>query len=177
MDLSFKNITKFSNILDYIPILTAALIVDLSVIIMSISGFIESKSLKEWYHKYNLSAVIADVLSIVIGIIVARYIYSYLFSKYEYNILLFIVVAVLFQLFHDIIFYIFFNSVPRGKSAILDTFKDYANEMGAVILLADATMITSTILLSSILAKFDTNTNIIIYIVVVYITPYLLYTV
>ena len=169
----FKNISNFSNTNDYLPIFNAALITDLIVIFLSNKGFIQSKTLKEWYKLYGLSAVIADVFSIFIGIIVARFIYSALFGSY--NLLLFILVAVGFQLFHDLLFAQFFNAIKRGKSQILDTFKDYAKEMGAKILLADAQMIISTILLGSLFASLNMNTNIIIFIVFVYIMPYLLY--
>jgi hypothetical protein len=173
--ITIKNISKFSNIQDYLSIFTSALIVDLFVIFLSIIGFIKSKTLKEWYHKYQVSAVIADVLSIFIGIISARIIYSIFFK--EYNLLYFIIVAVLFQLFHDLCFALFFNSIPRGKSKILDTFKDYANELGPTILLADASMIIGTIILAGILSNFDFNINLFVMIISLYIMPYFLYTV
>ena len=170
-----KNITNFSNTSDYLPIFNAALITDLVVIFMSITGIIKSKTLKEWYRLYGLSAVIADILSIFIGIIAARFIYSALFTGY--NLFIFILVALGFQLFHDLTFAWFFNSLERGKSRILDTFKDYAKEMGYQILIADAQMIISTILLGSFFAGLDTNTNIIISVVFIYIMPYLLYSI
>ena len=171
---SLKDITNFSNTQDYLPIFNAALITDLTVILMTILGYIKSKTLKEWYHKYEISAVIADVLSIFIGVTVARFIYSTFFTRTS-GIFIFIVIAVAFQLCHDLFFAKLFNSIPRGKSGILDTFKDYAKEIGSTILLADATMIVSTIVIGSILANFDTNTNIIISSVLIYLTPYLLY--
>jgi hypothetical protein len=173
---SLKDITNFSNTQDYLPIFNAALITDLTVILMTISGYIKSKTLKEWYHKYEISAVIADVLSIFIGVIAARFIYSTFFTNTS-GIFIFIVIAVMFQVCHDLLFANLFNSIPRGKSGILDTFKDYAKEMGFNILLADASMIISTIVLGSILANLDTNSNIIISVVLVYLTPYLLYSV
>lgn len=169
----FKNISRFSDTADYLPIFNAALLTDLIVIFMSNMGYITSRTLKEWYKSYGLSAIIADVLSICIGIIAARFIYSTLFTSY--NILLFMVIAVCFQLFHDLLFAQFFYSVKRGKNQMLDTFKDYAKEMGAKILLADAQMIISTILLGSFFASWNTNSNIILLVVLMYIMPYLLY--
>ncbi len=64
-----KSISDFNNTSDYLPILTGVLITDLCVIFLLIFGSINSKVLVEWYRKYNLSAVIADVLILVIGII------------------------------------------------------------------------------------------------------------
>jgi hypothetical protein len=57
----FKNISDFNNVNDYLPILNAVLITDMVVILLLIFGFIKSKVLVEWYKKYNLSAVIADI--------------------------------------------------------------------------------------------------------------------
>ena len=79
----FKDITKFNNIEDYLPILTAIFIVELIGIILSYFNIIKSKFLKLWYQKFNLSAVLADVLVIFIGIIFVRAIYNYIFKTFS----------------------------------------------------------------------------------------------
>jgi hypothetical protein len=56
-------------------------------------------------------------------------------------------------------------------------FKDYGKEVGGAILLADSTMMVSTILLGSFLATLSTNSVIIVLIVSAYILPYLLYSI
>lgn len=170
-----NNVSNFYNINDYLPILNGAIITDLGVILLVILGYIKSKTLKEWYNKYGLSGILADVLSIVIGIIITRFIYPYIFS--DYSIVKFIIVAVSVQLVHDLMFAAFFQTVPRNQSAILDTFKDYANELGPIILVADASMIISTIILSSYMASYSNNTNIIILIICLYLVPYFLYSI
>ena len=65
------------NTTNYFSIVNGALITDLLVIILLIQGSIKSKVLIDWYKTYNLSAVIADVLIIVIGILLARVAYGY----------------------------------------------------------------------------------------------------
>jgi len=170
-----NNISNFNNINDYLPIITSALIVDMTVLILIITGYINVKSLNNWYNKFDLLAVVADVFSIVIGIIISRFLYPYFFKDYSLFQFLFLVCIV--QVSHDLLFSAFFYSVPRNKSAILDVFKDYANELGIKILLVDAMMMVSTVLLASYLSTFDTNTNIIIAIVSFYILPYLLYSI
>ncbi len=80
----------------------------------------------KWYKIYGLNAVIADVLIIIIGFIIARFIYSIYFNKF--NLTYFILLLLLVQISHDILFYIFFSSIKKGQSQILDFFKDYANE-------------------------------------------------
>ena len=170
----FKSISNFNNTGDYLSILNGALITDLFVIFLLIFGAIKSKVLVEWYRKYNLSAVIADVLIIVIGIIMARFVYPYVFGE-KFSLIKFIGLAVLIQVVHDILFYYMFKLVPRGKNMMLDTFKDYANEVGFKAVLSDSLMIISTCLLSSYFVSLNLNTNIIILILSVYILPYAIY--
>jgi hypothetical protein len=169
----FENISNFNNVNDYLPILNAVLITDMVVILLLIFGFIKSKVLVEWYKKYNLSAVIADILIIFIGIIITRYIYPKLFG--EFSIIKFTILAVLVQITHDILFYILFKNIPRGTNMMLDTFKDYANEVGFNAILADSGMMIMASLLSSYLTGQSLNTNSILLIVLVYILPYIVY--
>jgi uncharacterized protein YacL len=169
------SLLSFTKATDYLSLINAAIITDLVVILFVILGKIRSKTLKEWYNKYGLSSVMADVLSIVIGVIIAQAIYSVFFAKF--NIFLFILVAVIVQLIHDLLFAQFFNLIPRGKSAIMDTFKDYAKELGPIILVADASMIISTVFISSILISFSEKTNAILTIVLLYLIPYFLYSI
>lgn len=171
----FKNISNFNNIFDYLPLITSALIVDMFVISRMVFGYIKIKSLNEWYNKFGFLAVIADVLSIVIGIIIARLIYTIFFTNY--SLILFILLTCFIQIIHDLSFAYFFNLVPRNKSYILDVFKDYGKEVGYTILLADSLMIIGTIILGSFLASFNINIQIIILIISLYILPYLLYSI
>jgi hypothetical protein len=173
----FTNISHFNNLSDYLPILNGAILTDLFVILLHLTKNIKSKSLTEWYKKYQLSAVIADVLILVIGVILARFFYPFLFSSSRYSIGLFIGLAVTIQIIHDVLFAVAFNAIPRGKSGIMDVFKDYGKELGGWILLADALMIVSTILLGSLFASLSTNANIILLIVLVYLIPYFVYSV
>jgi uncharacterized protein YacL len=124
----FHNIADFNNTHDYLPLFNAVLITDLFVILLSNMSIIKSEVLRKWYSQYNLSAVIADVLIILIGLIITRAIYYYIFDKF--SILKFVIIAVIVQIIHDILFYIFFRNIPRGVNKMLDTFKDYAKENG-----------------------------------------------
>ena len=136
-------------------------------------NIIKSRVLRDWYNKYNISAVICDVLIIFIGIIIARYLYKYLFSSY--SLYKFILLAVFIQIAHDVLFYQLFKCVSRGKNQMLDTFKDYANEVSFKAILSDSGMMIFASLLSAYLIGKNLNTNIIVLIISVYIMPYLLY--
>jgi hypothetical protein len=169
----FKNIANFNNTNDYLPLLNAVLITDLFVILLLNTQVIKSQVLRQWYSQYNLSAVIADVLIILIGLIITRAIYYYIFETF--SISKFIILAVIVQIIHDILFYYFFTNVPRGLNKMLDTFKDYANEVSYKAIFSDSGMIIMSCLIGSYLANKNTNTNIIILISFIYLLPYLLY--
>ena len=98
------DIYNFNNVSDYLPILNSVIITDIFVIILLIKGLIKSKVLENWYRIFTLSAVLADVLIIVIGIILTRFFYPYIFSKY--NLINFLILAVVIQITHDIFFYL-----------------------------------------------------------------------
>lgn len=169
----FKDISKFNNLNDYLPLLNAVLITDLLVIVLSNMRIIDSSFLRKWYQKFILSAVIADVLSILLGLIITRAIYYYVFDKF--SLLQFILLAILIQVCHDILFYMVFSSIPRGTNSIIDIFQDFAKEASYKAILSNSAMMTSACLFASYLANFDANTNIVIMISAIYILQYVLY--
>lgn len=169
------NLSNFVNTTDYLPILTSALLVDMFVLVRIVVGSINFKSLNMWYRQFGFLAVLADVLSITIGIIIARFLYPFFFN--QYSLVAFLVITVAVQFTHDLLFAQLFYAIPRKASAIMDVFQDYAREVGPQILLADAAMMVATVLLASYLALFSMNTQIIVLIVAVYILPYLLYSI
>jgi hypothetical protein len=169
----FKNIAIFNNTRDYLPLLNGVLLTDLFVILLSNAKVIDSRVLRTWYAEYNLSAVIADVLIIFIGLIIVRAIYYHVFN--DFSIFKFILLALIVQFVHDMLFYAFFKSVPRGMNRMLDTFKDYAKEVSYKAVLSDGGMMAMAALIASYLAGKNLNTNIIVIIVSLYILPYILY--
>jgi hypothetical protein len=169
----FKNIAVFNNTNDYLPLFNGVLLTDLFVIALSNAKVIDSRVLKTWYADYNLSAVIADVLIIFIGLIIVRAIYYYIFA--EFSLLKFVFLALIVQVIHDMLFYAFFKSVPRGMNKMLDTFKDYANEVSYKAVISDGGMMIMAAVVASYLASKNLNTNIIVMILLLYILPYLLY--
>jgi hypothetical protein len=168
----FTDISKFNNTADYLPILNGCLNADLIIIFLVFHGVFRSSYLKKWYTKFQLSAVLADVLILVIGIIIARFVYKYIFN--EFSIWKFTLLAVVIQIIHDILFALIFNSLPRGYNFMLDFFKDYAKEVGVGAILGDSFMMILACLLSSHFASYSLNFNVIILIISLYFVPYLI---
>ena len=168
-----KHIGNFSNTSDYLPLFNAVLITDLFVILLMNAKVINSQVLRTWYFQYNLSAVVCDVLIILIGLIITRAIYYYVFETF--SLLKFTILAVIVQITHDILFYMFFKNVPRGVNQMIDTFKDYANELSYKAIFADSGMMIMSCVIASYLVNKNLNTNIIVLISFLYLLPYLLY--
>jgi len=171
--MTFKDISYFDKKEDYLPILTAIVIVDAIGIVLSYANIIQSNFLRFWYKKFQLSAVIADVLIIFIVFIIARYIYYYIFD--EFSIINFIILMLILQITNDILFYIMITSIQKGSNKMIDVFKDYADEMSYYAIIGDSIMIIASVLIASYLANLDVNTNIIILIVSLYLLQFILY--
>jgi len=168
----FKNISNFSNVDDYLPILNGCVTADLIILFLVFNGVFKSFYLKKWYKKYQLSAVLADVLILVIGIILARFFYKYLFDTF--SIWSFTFLAVCIQIIHDVLFYWLFKSLPLGYNSMLDFFKNYANEVGGGAIVGDSFMMILACLFSSYFATYNLNLNIIILVVSLYFVPYMI---
>lgn len=169
----FADISNFNKISDYLPILNGCLHANLIIILAVFNKIFDSIYLKNWYNQFNLSAVIADVLILVIGIVITRFLYKFVFKTF--SIWKFTALALCVQTIHDLLFYLFFSSVPRGHNFMLDYFKDYAKEVSYGAILGDNFMMILACLLSSHIATYSKNLNIIILILSVYLIPYVIY--
>ena len=168
----FKDITNFTNVNDYLPILNGCINADLIIIFLAFHGVFKSNYLKKWYKKYQLSAVLADVLILFIVIILTRFLYKYLFTSF--SIWKFTGLALVIQIIHDILFYLLFSSLPQGYNSMLDFFKMYAKEVGAGAIIGDSFMMILACLLSSHFATYNINYNIIILVISLYFFPYMI---
>jgi len=173
MGLLDYNISNFKNYNDYLPILNAVIITDIIVIVLTLFNVFKSETLRDWYKKLNLSAVICDVLIIFIGIVITRFLYSYIFDIF--SLWKFILLAVIVQIIHDLSFYKLVLVIPKGASLIIDLFKNYGKENGFYAIFFDSLMMISSCLLSTLFSSFGINMNLIILVLSVYIVPYLIY--
>jgi len=172
------NITNYRNTGDWFYLVTATLFVDLVVIFMAkyptATPLFKVGALNEWYDKFGITAVGSDVLSILIGIMFARYIYTGFGFKGPFW---FIAILLLFQLAHDVFFYVaVILGLPKGHNAMIDVFKKYATENGYKILVADSLMMISTVVLGSILKGLDYHWTIATSFITLYSLTYVIYT-
>jgi hypothetical protein len=133
--------------MDLLSLATAVVWVDFCTIGLS-KIFRLGASLDKWYEKYGMTAVLSDCLIIVLGILLAKY----LFPKAELRH--FVLFAIGIQVVHDFLFYSFVISpMPIGHNSIIDLFKEYSMENSYKIIVADGIMIAATILLADRLER------------------------
>jgi hypothetical protein len=135
-----------------VTLAVAAIIVDTVVgyiLLLTKSG----KTIRQWYNQFTIGAYAMDITSLIIG--------TYIATLLTPNFYMQLVYVVIIGLIHDTSFALFLNSVNTKSSKILEFFKDYAKEYGKKILLVDALMLVSTLLLSKFLYNTFSNTIII----------------
>ena len=148
-----------------IALMNAALVTDLVVIALSLSVF-KSKTLTQWYREFGIGAVISDVLVLVLVVWLAH--------LYQGNFFILAMIAVGIQLTHDLLFGAFIQQY-QGHSPILNVFKGYTKEHGAYILVADAAMVLSTVVLERFFSM--SRYNEILSVFFVYLVPYFVFSV
>jgi len=174
---NLKPVTNYNDNFEYLPLLTSNLYADLLIIIITFTGVLgKGKSwqvLTDWYKKYRLSAMMADILIGVLYLMAARYInYEY---KLDLDLFKFGVLAVIIQIILDFSFYLLFMSVPKGSNNMLDLFKDWAKYAKADALWGDSILVLVGVILSSYLNTQNFNTNMFYLIFGLYLTPYIIH--
>lgn len=175
----WKDISEYEEVSDWFYIITGVLVTEL-VVIFLIRFFPEifGKYANVWYNRFKLSAVIADVLIIVLGIGIARYAYTeFVYPKYDWNPLYFTITTVLIQISHDILFYLgVIQQVPKGQNAMIDVMKEYAGTSGKWAILSDSAMMVSSVGLAMIFKGMESHLTTFIGLLAVYAIPYILET-
>jgi hypothetical protein len=160
---------------NYLPIVNSVIITDFIIVLLTIAGFFGSKYLTNYYRKYGITAILLDVLIIVIGFIIARAVYPLIFSSW--SIWKFIGLLLVIQITHDVLFYLVVKSIPYSKYPLIDMFKDYAAEVRGGAILGDSSMMIISALLAYWLTTQDMNTNVATFIIAVYVIVFAVYNV
>lgn len=174
---NLKPLINYNNKFEYIPILTSNLYADLLIIFITFSRLLGNHKswniLSNWYKKYRLSAMIADILIGVIYLLIARYLVY--ITKLKPSLFQFGIIAVIIQIIFDFLFYLLFSLIPKGSNHMLDLFKDWAKYAKLDALWGDSVLVIVGVILSSLLNNYSFNTNIFVLILGLYLVPYFIY--
>lgn len=156
--------------MNLLHISSAAVWVDFLVILIS-RFYPMTTALDTWYKQFQAVAVMNDCLVIILGILLAQFIYP------KANVTTLAVVSVIIQVIHDSLFYVgVILPLPKGHNVMMDLFKKYAEEGGYKIILADSAMIGSTVFLADHLSKYNFEIVSFVGLLGVYALTYMIYT-
>ena len=134
-------------------LIVAAIIVDTIVCYLLLFNKKSGKSIRQWYKEFTIGAYVMDITSLIIGTYLATLLSTDFYMQLFY--------VVIIGLIHDVSFFTFLNNVNNKSSKVLEFFKNYAKEYGKQILVVDALMLISTLLVSNYLLNNFSNDNII----------------
>ena len=168
--------------LHFIHFLTAALCIELFMLFLfrfTKSPF-TGKSINDWYTNFGWSAIFLDILSVIIGFYLAKYLYSYLLRKNiisdDYVLLKYLLVMLAVQILHDFTFYFtVIKNSEFGKNPIMDELTKYAKHVGVGAVIGDSFMYLLATPLLYYLLKLDDQENIFISLLCAYIIGYIVY--
>ncbi len=171
------DISNYDETKDLWLILAAILLIDVIVIIIARFTGLFGSMINVWYDKFGLNAVLADVLIIFLGFLVARWIYTkYLKPRYGWDAWMFTGLTILVQLVHDTLFYFgVIKPIARGDNKMMDVFKDYAEAGSWKILVADASMMAGSAAVAMAYKSAAPTSVAAITALAAYAVPYLLY--
>lgn len=153
--------------MDILSLATAAIWVDFFTVVLAKYSFTGS-AIKQWYNQFQYVAVLSDVSSVMIGILLARILFPKL------NLL---VAAIIVQVVHDIFFSaVVLNSIPTGHNSMIDVLKTYASESSYGILFYDAFMIGATVMLMNYLSGVRKDVVLLAALLGGYSLTYIIYT-
>jgi hypothetical protein len=129
-----------------------SIIVETIGLILIYYSALTRKTIRQWYNEFTLGAYTIDITSVIIG--------TYLATLLTPNLYLQLLCVVIIGVIHDTSFGSFINSINTKSSKVLEFFKKYAKEYGAKILVVDALILVSTLIVSNVLINYVSSANI-----------------
>jgi len=158
MDFYRNKVSKLTDDDNFLPIINGCINATLLVIFLCVYNFV-SKNLKNWYKLFQFTAFIFDVSTLLLILIFAKYLYHLIFSKF--NLLLFVLTAIIVQTVYSFFYYILINNYWL-KNEIFLFHKNYINDVGIFhYFMFNIFIITVATLLSVYYCLINSNLNIV----------------
>ena len=175
---NLKPLINYKNHFEYVPIITSNLYADLLIVFITFSGILGYKAqswkiLTNWYKKYRLSAMMADILIGVLYLLLSRYIAHS--QKLKLNLFEFGILAVAIQIILDLAFYVLFSLLPKNQNHMLDLFKNWAKYSKLDALWGDSILVLFGVIVSAFLHQKSFDFNMVALIMGLYLVPYTIY--
>lgn len=165
----------------FIHFLTATAIIEIIMLVIFKFTKYSSRSILNWYNNLGWTAILLDVLSIIIGFYISKFIYEYLidnnYLSKKYELLKFLAIVLFVQILHDLLFYFLIIKPTKPKiNKVIDEFKSYAKHYQLQAVLADSLIyLTTTPILYYYIQNQSDSKNIFTTILSFYLMGYLLH--
>ena len=170
--------------IDFTTIMTTTVVVEL--LFLSVFRLVPSgggskwMSINQWYTGLRWSAVLLDILSIMVGFYIALAIYNYLLKenmiRKDNQLITLLAIVLCVQILHDILFYtLVIKNTPMGINQVMDEFIDYAEKVGINAIIGDSLMYIIGTPLLLYMNTQSHKTKEFVSIISLYITGYLIY--
>ena len=163
------------NEIKFINIFLATLIVELIILIFFrfTKSVFTGQAANDWYDKLRWSAIILDLLSVMIGFYLNIFLNKYLKLNNYYYLFLF---QILIQVIHDILFYFFvILKSKKGNSMVMDELKSYSSKISYGAIIGDSWMYSMGIPILVISLNYSSEKLIFTSLVCLYLIGYLVY--
>jgi len=169
--------------ISFLQFLTATLLIE--TFMLFLFRFTKSPftgiAINNWYDNIGITAVLLDIVSLLIGFYLAKFLYEYLLSNNyinnNYEFLKYLILVLLIQVIHDFGFYfLIIKNSNRGLNKVIDEFKDYAKIVKSGAVIGDSFMyLVATPLLYYYIINNKKNTNVFTNLVCLYLIGYFLH--
>jgi hypothetical protein len=168
--------------LNFIHFLTATLVIETFMLFLFrfTKSPLTGKAINRWYDNLGWTAIILDILSVLIGFYLAKYFYKYLvnhnFITKQNEFIKFIIILILIQVFHDFTFYFtIIKNTNKGVNKVIDEFKYYAESVKTGAVIGDSIMyLIATPILYYYISKQKYDANVFTNIICFYLIGYFL---
>jgi len=169
--------------INFVQFLTATLVIE--TFMLFLFRFTKSPfsgiAINRWYNNIGLTAVLLDIVSVLIGFYLAKFLYEYLvnnnYINTNYEFYKYLGLVLLIQILHDFGFYFtVVQNTKRGVNKVIDEFKDYAKSVKSGAVIGDSFMyIVATPLLYYYIKNNRNDVNVFTNIVCLYLIGYFLH--
>ena len=155
--MKLANISDGKNIDNFIAILAATIFFEGALLsIYRLFPDYWQPLINEVYNQYNLTAIIIDILVILIAVSVTQQAYTYLIGNDKWNIMYFIAIIIVYQILRLISFYIVMHTIfKKGANGLLDFQVDYYSKYTARSLFGDFFVAIAIPIIASLFKSID----------------------
>lgn len=172
--------------LDFLTILTLSVITEMLFLFsfrftkLPFTGI----PINRWYTNFQWTAIILDILIIIIGFYLAKFVFNYLIEnkyikKYKEiykNLFLFLIILLVIQITHDILFYhLFILKSKEGNNPIMDELNKYAKKVSFGAVIGDSSMYILSIIIFYLIRNSSNDIKTFLSVLSLYLIGYFIY--